>query len=669
MTLSFRLPSAANRAASPRSAGADGYFAHHGFWAPGVRLFRAIGFTAKALIISAILLVPILYLGWSYLATTSANIAFSAKERLGVEYARPTMSLLRAAQLQRMHATIGAARGSAPAELAAARADVDQALAALQPVDARLGASLQTTLQLEAVRRMHAAMASVTGDAEGVFAQHTAFVNAILTLLGQASDNSNLTLDPDIDSYYLMDASLFRIPLIVEALGVLRGTGAAVLVSGQATPGQVEVMRDTPPVFRYHLDSMKSGLAKSFAASPGLKEAVEADAAFEAAEVFVAEARQQLLSASSPSGDATAYAAGATRAIDAQFQLAGRVFDALDGLLVARIDRMKTSRTIALVVAAVSMLLAAYFFYAFYLVMHGGLREVRSHLEAITAGDLTGTPKPWGRDEAAELMTALAATQASLRAIVAEVRAASDQIGATSRAIQADAGDLSGRTERSAASLQNTASSMEEIASTVRQTADSASQAAEVASDNAQVADRGGQAIRAVVSTMGDINASSTRISEITATIDGIAFQTNILALNAAVEAARAGEQGRGFAVVAGEVRSLAQRSAAAAREIKGLITASVQKVSQGTATVDGAGRTMMELVDNARRISQLVGEISVAAREQTAGVAQVGSAVNDLDRSTQDNAALVERTAASAEHLREQADQLAARVARFRLS
>nr|MCU0774360.1 methyl-accepting chemotaxis protein [Ideonella sp.] len=291
------------------------------------------------------------------------------------------------------------------------------------------------------------------------------------------------------------------------------------------------------------------------------------------------------------------------------------------------------------------------------------------HLDAITAGDLTGIPKPWGRDEAAELMTALAATQSSLRGIVAEVRAASDQLVATSRAIQADAGDLAGRTERSAASLQHTASSMEEIASTVRQTADSASQAADVASDNAQVADRGGQAIRAVVSTMGDINASSTRISEIIATIDGIAFQTNILALNAAVEAARAGEQGRGFAVVAGEVRSLAQRSAAAAREIKGLITASVQRVAQGTATVDGAGRTMMELVDNARRISQLVGEISVAAREQTTGVAQVGSAVSDLDRSTQDNAALVERTAASAEHLREQADQLAARVARFRLT
>jgi methyl-accepting chemotaxis protein len=301
--------------------------------------------------------------------------------------------------------------------------------------------------------------------------------------------------------------------------------------------------------------------------------------------------------------------------------------------------------------------------------MHGGLREVRNHLEAITNGDLTGNPRPWGRDEAADLMTALASTQASLRGIVQDVRAASDEIVAASAAIQADAQDLAGRTERSAASLQETAASMEEIASTVKQTADSAGRAADVATSNAQVADRGGQVIRAVVSTMGDINASSARIGEIIGTIDGIAFQTNILALNAAVEAARAGEQGRGFAVVAAEVRSLAQRAAAAAKEIKGLITTSVERVAQGTQTVDGAGQTMMELVDNARRMSELVGEISVAAREQTIGVAQVGSGIGDLDRATQHNAALVERAASAASQLRARADALAARVARFRLA
>jgi methyl-accepting chemotaxis protein len=668
MTLSFRSQPGLDTASGRAPTDHGGFFKHHGFWAPGVRLFRSLGFRAKALIITACLLIPILQLGWSYLGTTSSNIEFSSKERLGVEYARPTLGLLRAAQLQRMHATVGAATGTVPADLAGARAEVDKALAALKPVDARLGEALGTTAFLDKARQAQQSLADARGDAEAVFAKHTEFVNAVLLLLGQATDGSNLTLDPDIDSYYVMDAALFRIPPIMELLGAMRGTGAAVLASGTMSPGQFDVMRDVPPVYAYHADSMKAGLAKSFAATPSLKASIDADAAIRATDEFVALARKQMLAGGQPSGDVAAWVSAATQAIDAQYQLAGRMFNALDGLLVARIGGMTTGRTLSFALACVSLVLAGYLFYSFYLVMNGGMREVRQHLEAITAGDLTGAPRPWGRDEAAGLMVALANTQQSLRTIVQDVRHASDQIVTASRAIQADAGDLSGRTERSAASLQNTASSMEEIASTVRHTADSASQAAGVASANASVADQGGRAIRAVVSTMGEINTSSARISEIIATIDGIAFQTNILALNAAVEAARAGEQGRGFAVVAGEVRTLAQRSAAAAREIKTLITASVEKIATGSQTVDGAGKTMMELVGNARRISELVGEISVATREQTAGVAQVGSAVTELDRSTQDNAALVERTAASASHLRDQADALALRVAKFRL-
>ena len=658
----------ASKAQSGNAAHPDGYFSYHGVWAPGVRLFRNVGFKVKAMIIMAVLMIPIVELGVSYLQTKATNIEFSAKERLGVEYARPALSLLRAAQLQRMHATLGAATGQAPAELASAKSDVARLLAALEPVDARLGADLGTTPFLAKVKQNHEGLAAASGSAEAVFARHTEFVTTILALIGQSTDGSNLTLDPDIDSYYLMDAALFRIPPIMELAGSMRGTGAAALAKGEATPVQREVLRDAPPVFAYHVDSMKAGLAKSYAMTPALAAQVDADAAIKAVEDFIAMARTKLLSGESPKGDAAAFAAAGTAAIDAQYALAGRMLGALDGLLVKRIDGMSTGRNWSMAIAVLSLLLASYLFYSFYLVTHGGLREVQSHLENITKGDLTGMPRPWGRDEAAQLMIALAATQQSLRTIVSDVRTAAEGIVSTSRAIAEDSSNLSNRTERSAASLQNSASSMEEIASTVRQTADSASQAAEVAAANARVAEQGGQAITAVVTTMTDINTSSARISEIIATIDSIAFQTNILALNAAVEAARAGDQGRGFAVVAGEVRSLAQRSASAAREIKTLITASVDKIAAGSKTVDGAGQTMMELVGNARRISELVGEISIAAREQTAGVAQVGTAVQDLDRTTQDNAALVDRTASSAGHLRAQADTLAARVARFRL-
>ena len=319
-------------------------------------------------------------------------------------------------------------------------------------------------------------------------------------------------------------------------------------------------------------------------------------------------------------------------------------------------------------VFATALLIAAYLFLCFYRVMDGGLNEVERHLVAMTAGDLTTSPHPWGRDEAAGLMISMRNMQASLRTIVQSVRGSSDSIVLASSEIAAASLDLSARTEQTAANLEESASSMEEISSTVKHTAENVREAARVATGNAQVAQRGGSVTEAVVTTMQEINASSKKINEIIGTIDGIAFQTNILALNAAVEAARAGEQGRGFAVVAAEVRSLAQRSAVAAKEIKTLITDSVERIEAGARVAQGAGDTMKALVGNAAQMNQLLAEISTAANEQSNGVAQVGIAVNDLDRMTQQNAALVEQTSAAASALKGQAEGLAGDVAQFRL-
>jgi methyl-accepting chemotaxis protein len=301
-------------------------------------------------------------------------------------------------------------------------------------------------------------------------------------------------------------------------------------------------------------------------------------------------------------------------------------------------------------------------------VTQGGLNEVKRHLAAMTEGDLTTSPNPWGKDEAAALMLSLRAMQASLIRIVGQVRAASDGIVTASSEIASASMDLSSRTEQTASNLEESASSMEEISSTVKQTTDNVKMAAQVAQVNAGSATRGGTVINEVVHTMQTINASSKKISDIIGTIDGIAFQTNILALNAAVEAARAGEQGRGFAVVASEVRNLAQRSAVAAREIKGLISTSVGSVESGTAIVRGAGDTMNELVATARQMDTLLAEIATASVEQSSGVMMVSTSVQDLDRMTQQNAALVEQTAAAAAALKDQALGLAAEVATFRL-
>ena len=287
---------------------------------------------------------------------------------------------------------------------------------------------------------------------------------------------------------------------------------------------------------------------------------------------------------------------------------------------------------------------------------------------AVAGGDLTSAIR-LREGDTTSLMAQLDAMQASLAHAVSAVRTGSEQVATVSAQIAQGNQDLSQRTEQQASALQQTAATMDELGTTVRNNADNAQQANQLARGAAEVAVRGGEVVGQVVQTMKGIQEASRKIGEIISVIDGIAFQTNILALNAAVEAARAGEQGRGFAVVAAEVRSLAQRSAAAAKEIKGLITTSVERVGQGTALVDRAGTTMGEIVRSIQRVTDIVSEISSASSEQSTGVGQVGQAIAKMDQTTQQNAALVEQSAAAAESLHQQAGQLLESVAVFRLA
>lgn len=297
------------------------------------------------------------------------------------------------------------------------------------------------------------------------------------------------------------------------------------------------------------------------------------------------------------------------------------------------------------------------------------IRQAVQVAETVAAGDLSSLIDVRGRDETAQLLNALKRMNANLSQIVGNVRSGSDSIATASAQIAMGNADLSQRTEEQASNLQQTAASMEELTATVKQNADTARQATQLAGGASSVAERGGQVVGQVVSTMAEISASSRRIADIIAVIDGIAFQTNILALNAAVEAARAGEQGRGFAVVAAEVRSLAQRSAQAAKEIKSLIEDSVQRVESGSQLVDEAGKTMGEIVVQVQRVADLINEIGAASAQQSSGIEQIGGAVAQLDQVTQQNAALVEEGAAAAESLKHQASQLAEAVAAFRLA
>ncbi len=322
---------------------------------------------------------------------------------------------------------------------------------------------------------------------------------------------------------------------------------------------------------------------------------------------------------------------------------------------------------LALVAAALALGIAAGMLITRSIV--GPIRQAVQLASTVAAGDLSSRIDTQGKDEAAQLLQALDGMQSSLIGVVANVRSNAEGVATASAQIAQGNLDLSGRTEEQASALEETAASMDQLGSTVKQNADNARQANHLAQSASTVAIEGGVVVGQVVETMKGINDSSRKIADIIGVIDGIAFQTNILALNAAVEAARAGEQGRGFAVVASEVRSLAGRSAEAAKEIKALITASVERVEQGSVLVDKAGATMTEVVTSIKRVTDMVSEISAASVEQSAGVSQVGVAVTQMDQATQQNAALVEESAAAAESLKVQAHQLVQAVAVFKLS
>jgi methyl-accepting chemotaxis protein len=337
-----------------------------------------------------------------------------------------------------------------------------------------------------------------------------------------------------------------------------------------------------------------------------------------------------------------------------------------------QLQRIAASRvtTIRVGVAAMLVVMLAIGAGAFLLIrsIQRPLQQATDLAAKIATGDLSQQQEVLRKDEFGDLLRSLYAMSASLAGTVQRVRQSTDSIATASAEIASGNHDLSARTEQTSSNLQQTAAAMEEFTSTIAQSAGSAQQASSLAAGASGVARRGGEVVTQVVATMEEINHSSKKISDIISVIDGIAFQTNILALNAAVEAARAGEQGRGFAVVASEVRSLAGRSADAAKEIKQLIGASVEKVETGSRLVQEAGVTMQDIVESVQRVTDMIGEITAASTEQSSGIAQVNQAVGNLDQMTQQNAALVEQSAAAAQSLREQAEQLAQVVSTFKL-
>jgi methyl-accepting chemotaxis protein len=533
----------------PAAASDGGFFAHHGLWAPGVRLFRQLRFASKAAIISLAFLLPTLgLLGWQLLARFDETMA---------------------------------------ARIDATRQHVEIVHGLVSTIQAQEASGALTRAQAQALAI--AQVKALRYDGREYFWINDMQPRMVMHPMKPALDGQDLSGNKDPNGFALFNAFV----------ATVRDKGQGVVAYQWPKPGQDKPVDKISYVMGF-----------------------------------------------SPWG----------------WVLGSGVY--VDDLRATLVHNALVEGSVVLA----ATLLAGYCFFSFYKVMDGGLKETRRHMQAITAGDLTTTPSPWGRDEAAQLMLELRRMQESLREMVAHVKSSSEEILRSSGEIASGAMDLSSRTEQAAANLEQSSASMEQIGATVRSTSDHAAEASRVAEHNASRATEGGRVMGDVITTMDGIRDASKRIADIIGTIDGIAFQTNILALNAAVEAARAGEQGRGFAVVASEVRSLAQRSAAAAREIKGLIGHSVDQVEAGTAVVRRAGTTIEDIVTSSHRVNQLLGQIATGSREQTAGVAQIGQGVQELDRMTQQNAALVEQTAAAAGSMNGQARTLAGLVARFRL-
>lgn len=423
-----------------------------------------------------------------------------------------------------------------------------------------------------------------------------------------------------------------------------------------------------------NLDHLRAQAATSFIRENGkrlLAQFTEAEAVWKRdASVFFAEAERLPLAQLDPGiVNITKRASiSSSKAEDLMNELAKAKEEAVDRAVQEMTELYLSTRLIMIVLSVAGVVLGLLLGW---LVTRGIVRPLGQAVNAarrVANGDLSTAVKVTTRDETGDLMAALKTMNESLSRIVRDVRDGCEGIASASSQIAQGNADLSQRTEEQAASLEQTAASMEQLTSTVQQNASNAGEAEKLVNQASTVAARGGEVVEGVVQTMSAISDSSRRIADITSVIDGIAFQTNILALNAAVEAARAGEQGRGFAVVAGEVRTLAQRSAVAAKEIKALIDESVNRVEGGSRQADEAGRTMREVVDSVRQAAILVHEIASASAEQSTGIGQVNQAVAQMDTVTQQNAALVEQAAAAAASMQEQAGRLSQQVRRFKV-
>jgi methyl-accepting chemotaxis protein len=601
--------------------------------APGIRLMQVVRLPVKFAIISTAFMVPLCVAVYGVVSYAMSNIEFAQDERMGSAFVRPLNELMAAVAQRRAGSTV----------------DGGKALASVQALNASQGNVLAIDAELR----------SLTESWRGGNVDD--FVTQALALYGLISDNSKLTLDPDLDSYYAMAIAMDYAPKLSETAARLDAMALKIKNAGSVSSADDVAIQFIVARASTYRDSLVLAIKRATGANPSLARKLDSSDFERAYAEFTARAEALR------KGDMTAAAPGVGGALSKETLAVSAASGAvLDDLLEIRIEGFEGRRNLLLAITLIGLSLAVYLITSFYISNLRGFGALMTRMRKLAQGDLTTNFGARGTDEIGQLIDSFNVSRSQLQALVQRIREVTGEIDSAGQQIATSNDELAQRESSQSSAVRVTAERAQHVQNNVQRNLDNALNGERVSDDARGVAARGNQAVSQVVQTMQAITSSSRKIGDIIGVIDEIAFQTNLLALNAAVEAARAGEQGRGFAVVASEVRNLAQRSASAANEIKKLIGASLEDVEKGAQLVNGAGNTMQEILSSVQSVSRIMQEIAVASRTQTDDIAQLHQAIERIDGDTQQNAARVEETAAVAQSLRSQVEVLLDAVGSF---
>ena len=636
---------------------------------PAIALMQRLRLLHKFALVSLVFLLPLLLASGLLVAELHKSVSFTVQERQGLAYVSKLHEMRRHLQEKRSleHLRLAANQQGGASDIATAVQRVSGALDSLRQLAAGPLASLPAQAELEqGWQQLQQRQAGL--DARASFAAHSKLIAQADTLAAQAADRSRLSLDPEVRSAYLIASFLKALPDLAENLSVIAGRGAAYIDSGLFEANEDQMLNATAMLARHELERLPGQYHGILADNPTLAPGLEPRlAAVPAALAFLERARNEVLNSYNQTSGKEFKAAGLQTAA-ALHALSASSAEALERLLAERAAQDTLRRNGVAAVVLLAIVLAAWLGAGFYASFTRDIRQLNRAVRAAAAGDLSVRLASPAQDEIGGLANAFSGMTAALEILVGEIRSGAARIASAADELASGSTALSGSTSSQAEALHVTVAAMEELDSAVRRNSAHADDGRQLVRQAAGVAQRGGASVEAVVGTMAAIRSSSERIADIIGVIDGIAFQTNILALNAAVEAARAGSHGRGFAVVASEVRSLAQRSAAAALEIKHLIGDSVSKVESGNAQADAAGTTMQQVVASVRSMEDVIARITSAEAGQRSEIARINGALHRIDDMTRQNAALVVQASESASRVHTETAMLNAALGQFRL-